>query len=239
MDRPDFPEPGMSGIHDLEKKLGVRFSRPELLLQALTHRSFTGENRAFSKDNERLEFLGDAVLELVISHLLYEKFGRDHDEGDLTKMRAWLVNETSLAEKARNLDIGAALRLGRGEEKSGGRDKPSILADAFEALVGALYLDRGIEKVFAFTEKVFEDTLNQVLTSGLSYDYKTALQEFTQAGYQATPEYRLEGISGPAHCRTFEVSVYFNGRPVSKGTGKSKKEAEQQAAERALKILKK
>ncbi len=238
MDETKSAEPGPAGIHDIEKKLGLKFSQPELLFQALTHRSFTAENKNCIKDNERLEFLGDAVLELVISHILYKKFGHAHDEGNLTKMRAWLVNEASLAEKARNLNLGALLRLGRGEEMSGGRDKPSILADAFEALIGALYLDRGFEKVFAFTEKVFENLLNLVDTQGLCYDYKTALQEFTQSKYHATPVYQLENISGPAHHRTFEVSLFFDGRQVSTGKGKSKKEAEQQAAKRALEILK-
>ncbi len=238
MDEQKPAGPNQLQLQKLEEILGHRFSEPELLIQALTHRSFAAETRKDTRDNERLEFLGDAVLELVISHILYKKFGHEYDEGDLTKMRAYLVNEASLATMARELDLGPALRLGRGEDKSGGREKPSILADAFEAVIGALYLDGGIEKVFDFVERFFKDLFQLVATRGLSCDYKTALQEFTQARFHSVPVYQLEHVQGPAHQRTFEVSLHFDGKLLARGKGKSKKEAEQQAAKQALETLK-
>ncbi len=240
MDETKPEQPDIPRLETLERAIGYHFSRPGLLIQALTHRSFTAESkRGRFQDNERLEFLGDAVLELVISHLLFDKYGPpDFDEGDLTKMRAYLVNESSLAKRASKIELGRYLRLGRGEEYTGGRSKPSILADAFEAVTGAIYLDGGIDAAFSFVTRVFGKILDEVGTQGLICDYKSALQEYTQARFKSVPLYNLETITGPAHSRTFEVSLRVEGKELSRGIGKSKKEAEQQAAKRALEILK-
>ena len=229
----------LPSIRRLEKALGHEFTDTGLLIQALTHSSYAAENRDAAGDNERLEFLGDAVLELVISHILFHRFGERHREGHLTKMRAYLVNEASLASLAAGLELGDSLRLGRGEERSGGRQKPSLLADAFEAVIGALYLDGGLERVFELVERLFEERILRAETQGMCFDYKTALQEYTQARFHAVPEYQLENVRGPAHQRTFEISLLFNGKQLAKGVGKSKKEAEQNAAKQAMESLKK
>jgi ribonuclease-3 len=224
-------------LDDLQRRLGYRFHRPDLLRQALTHRSYAVERGPDSQDNERLEFLGDAVLELVISHLLFKYHGGEYREGELTRMRAFLVREGQLADQARKLEMGGDLLLGKGETKSGGPEKSSILADAFEAVMGAMYLDGGLEEALRFIERCFGSLLEEVAETGLERDYKSTLQELTQGKFHAVPVYEIEEINGPDHERTFTVALYFQGEVVSRGKGRSKKEAEQGAARRALDVI--
>jgi ribonuclease-3 len=214
----------------LEAALGHRFARPEQLAMALTHRSF-GEG----PNNETLEFLGDAVLALAMSDLLMTRF-RDAREGDLSKMRAALVNAEVLARKARDLDLGRWLRLGRGEEKSGGREKPSILAAGYEALLGAIYLDAGYEPARAVVEAHFAADVVEHARLG-QRDYKTQLQELTQRLFRETPAYTLVEESGPDHEKRFVSEIAIAGRTCGRGTGRSKKTAEQAAAMQALAAL--
>ena len=222
---------------DLETGLGYTFAQIDLLRQALTHRSCAVEHGPDTPDNERLEFLGDAVLELVVSHLLFKRHGKRCTEGELTRMRSFLVNETQLAAQARRLGLGRHLRLGKGEDKSGGREKPSILSDAFEAVVGAIYLDSGIEKAFSFIEMCLGDLVDKATDIGLDLDYKSKLQELTQGRFHSVPVYEVEKVSGPDHDRTFQIALNFNGRVLTRGVGHSKKEAEQDAAQKALIII--
>jgi ribonuclease III len=229
--------PEQDSVSDLEISLGYHFVRPELLGQALTHRSYAVEHGMGASDNERLEFLGDAALELVVSHLLFVRHGDMCREGELTRMRSFFVNESQLAAQAFRLGLGRYLLLGRGEDRSGGREKPSILSDAFEAVVGAIYLDSRIEEVFSFIERCFGDLLDQALEIGLNQDYKSKLQELTQGRFRTVPVYEIEKVSGPDHQRTFEVIINFNGQVLQRGSGRSKKEAEQDAARKALSIL--
>ena len=214
----------------LEAALGYRFARPDRLVVALTHRSH-GEGR----NNETLEFLGDAVLALAISDLLMARFP-DAREGDLSKMRAALVNAEVLAQKARALDVGRWLRLGKGEEKSGGRDKESILAAAYEAVLGAIYLDAGYEPARGVIEAQFTADLGEHAAVG-QRDYKTQLQELTQRLFRETPSYTLVEESGPDHEKRFVSEIAVGGRPCGRGVGKSKKTAEQAAAMQALAAL--
>jgi ribonuclease-3 len=216
----------------LEKELEYSFSDASLLVRALTHVSF---NRAKSAGhNEVLEFLGDAVLDLAISDLLIRSFP-EKSEGDLSRMRAALVNSTVLAKKAALLNLGPSLRLGKGEEHSGGRDKASILAGAFEALLGAVYRDGGYEATRRMIEKYFgadikEEKLGQ-------HDYKTRLQEISQMLFHAPPSYRLVSESGPDHDKVFVTEIAVGGKVLGRGRGKSKKQAEQEAAREALSEL--
>jgi len=237
MEESDSLKSDQDSVPDLETSMGYHFIRPEILEQALTHRSYAAEHGTGPLDNERFEFLGDAVLELVVSHLLFKRFGERCREGELTRMRSFLVNESQLATQARKLGLGKHLRLGRGEDRSGGRDKPSILSDAFEAVVGAIYLDSGIDEVFSFIERCFGDLLDQAVDSGFGQDYKSRLQELTQSRFHSVPVYEIEKISGPDHQRTFYVAIQFNGEVLQRGSGRSKKEAEQDAARKALEIL--
>ncbi len=224
-------------LSELENSLGYRFRVPSMLEQALSHKSWAVERGETTPDNERLEFLGDAVLELVTSDILYRKYADKHSEGDMTRMRAFLVNESQLAARAADLELGKYLRLGRGERNSGGRGKPSLLADAFEAVIGAIYLDGGIDAAFSFVERII-GRLTEDAPRSLSKDYKSRLQELIQGTEHTVPAYRVDGVSGPDHCRTYHVSLAVNGEVISRGAGGSKKEAEQQAAHRALKIFK-
>jgi len=211
----------------LETGLGHRFVRPEHLAVALTHRS-SGD----AENNEKLEFLGDAVLSLAMSDVLMARFP-DAREGDLSKIRASLVNAEVLARKARELELGRWLRLGKGEEKSGGRDKPSILASAYEAVLGAVYLDAGYEPARAVIERQFAPDVEEHLTVGLR-DYKTRLQELTQRLFRETPAYTLVEESGPDHAKRFASEITIGGRTCGRGVGRSKKMAEQAAAADAL-----
>jgi ribonuclease-3 len=217
-----------------KKRLKLDWVDEELLEQALTHSSFTYESRQNGlENNQRLEFLGDAVLELVISDYLY----RNHpglDEGSLTKLRASVVCETSLARAARELGLGLCLLMGKGEERSGGRERPSILADAFEALLGAVYLDQGLGKAGELAVQFLTPVLRDVLEGRLERDYKTELQEFVQQHDGEQVQYVILKEEGPDHHKTFTAGVLYRGKLAGSGTGRSKKDAEQQAAKSAL-----
>jgi len=223
-------------LRKLEKRLGVAFSDKAVLEQALTHRSIQGQAEASSETNERLEFLGDAVLGLVIGDHLYQKFP-DLTEGELTKMKAVIVSEVSLSETARKLGLGQFLLVAKGEDASGGRDRPSILADAMEAIIGAVYVDQGQEAAREFTVRILGDTMRSVHEKEYHKDYKTLLQEVLQERHKTPPLYNLADASGPDHEKTFVVEARFNDKILGVGTGKSKKEAEQSAAKQALENL--
>jgi ribonuclease III len=217
--------------------LGYSFKDYELLLQAFRHPSYVYEKEDPSiSDNQRLEFLGDAVINLAISHLLMECF-HEMKEGDLSKHRAFLVSETALYRIARMLDLGDCLLLGRGEERTNGKEKPSILADAFEALIGAIYLDGGFPSASLVITRLFESMVEEIGNGELSVDFKTELQELSQKVFQTIPDYRLVNDTGPDHDKTFFVEVSIRGGLLGKGMGKSKKEAEQNAAKEALACL--
>jgi ribonuclease-3 len=224
----------------LEEKLGVRFKNRALLDRALTHSSAVPDLRAGKDessrpgDNERLEFLGDAVLDLLASEYLLENFP-DWSEGQLSKSRARLVNARALERAARRLGLGEHLRLGRGEEKTGGRDKPALLADGFEALVAAVYLDAGFEAAAQLLRRmVFDQTVEERGESIADSDRKSALQEFLQRSARPPAEYRLVEERGPDHRKIFQVEVWADGNCLGRGEGSTKKEAEQQAARTAL-----
>jgi ribonuclease-3 len=227
-----------------EERLGRKFQNSELLRRALTHSSALPELRAAdvaggepSEDNEQLEFLGDAVLDLLASEYLLEKFP-DWSEGQLSKSRARLVNAQALEVAARRLNLGEHLRIGRGEEKTGGRDKPALLADAFEAVVAAIYLDAGLAAAREMLRAtLFEAALEERGSSLFETDRKSALQEFLQGRGKAPAEYRLAAESGPDHQKTFQVEVWIDGACLSSGQGSTKKEAEQRAAGMALERL--
>lgn len=221
----------------LESRLGITFSNPQLLEQAFTHASYVNEHRLPpGSDNERLEFLGDAVLELTVSDYLFHRHPQ-LPEGELTKMRASIVCEASLVYFAQKLQFGEFIRLGKGEEMTGGRMRPAMLADVFESFVGALYLDGGIESVFSFLETHLFPHIEQIRGSILM-DYKSLLQETVQQKGNDTIRYEIIDERGPAHDRKFVATVFINDRPLGTGNGSSKKEAEQQAAAEALSNLK-
>jgi ribonuclease-3 len=223
-------------LTELEEMLGVKFNVIKYLQQAITHSSYANEHSEGLMSNERLEFLGDAALELTISELLYNKYP-DLAEGYLTKRRAALVCETALVECAHVIGLGKFLRLGRGEELSGGRERDSLLADAFEALLGAIYLDRGLATVKQVVTEIFQKA--NIWEKDLFFDYKTELQEYMQRFRDSNLEYHLLSADGPDHNKTFTVAVFINGEKVASGTGKSKKDAEQAAATAAFLQLKK
>lgn len=206
-------------------------------MQAFTHRSYAVEQAPRGSDNERLEFLGDAVLDLIISHLLFLRYASGYREGDLSKMRAFLVNESQLAKQARSIGLADCLLLGKGETKGGGHNKTSILADAFEALIGAIYLDSGLDSVFRFVSRRFEGLLDKTFNLAMEQDYKTNLQEVSQRLYHETPVYEVEDISGPDHEKIFTVTLHLRGDMLARAIGRSKKEAEQKAAGIALESL--
>lgn len=218
----------------LEEKLGYTFQNPQLLENALTHSSCANESRGRLQSNERLEFLGDSILGMVVADHLYRNHP-DLPEGELTRTRAALVCEDSLVEVARELGLGAYLRLGKGEEAGGGRQRPSIRADAVEAVLAAVYLDGGIGSV----RKIIQRYILSREVAGLTKprDYKTALQELVQRESGQVLQYRLTGEEGPDHDKRFFMEVALNGRPVGRGSGRSKKEAEQMAAKAAIQAL--
>lgn len=225
-------------LEELSKKLGYKFKKPELLMHAFRHASYVNEQGDSNlEDNERLEFLGDAVLDLAISHLLMELF-KDAEEGILSKYRAMVVDKAGLYEMALELNLGDYLLLGRGEEQSHGREKPSILANTTEALIGALYLDSGFDSTMEIIGRLFSSLLEKIATKEMVYDFKSSLQEYTQQTYKALPEYRLAEEFGPPHDKTFKVVLSLSGVVLAEGIGKSKKEAEQSAAKEAFFCLK-
>jgi len=218
----------------LQEELGYQFADSSLLLRALTHVSHERDDGA--DHNEVLEFLGDAVLDLAVSDLLMRRFPA-RSEGDLSKMRAALVNTSALAEKAAQLDLGALLCLGKGEERSGGRTKPSILAGAFEAVLGAVYQDGGFEAARRLVERYFIGDVKEKKLG--QQDYKTRLQEISQMLFHAPPAYRIVSESGPDHDKHFVTEIAVGGKVLGTGEGKTKKQAEQQAAKKALGELQK
>ena len=221
-------------IPEVEDSIGYRFGKKELLVEALTHSSFVNESADVGvRDNQRLEFFGDAVLGFFISWKLLELFPAA-GEGNLSRIRASLVNEKTLANLADCIHLGRYLRLGRGEEKTGGRKKHSLLADAYEALVAAVYLDGGASAAQSLVERHFEPLMRQSSETISGRDYKTRLQEAMQEMHGKPPRYVLESESGPPHDRIFTVAVFADDMCRGKGTGKSKKEAEQAAAREAL-----
>ena len=222
-------------LQDLESRIGYQFQNIALLKQALTHSSYTNEQKINkTKNYERLEFLGDAVLELVSSEFLFKNYP-DVPEGDLTKQRASMVCEPSLAFCARDLQLGQFMLFGRGEEVSGGRERDSITSDAMEALIGAIYLDGGMEQAKAFIDRFI---LSDLEDKQLFYDSKSNLQELIQGKMKKKFNYELLEESGPEHNKTFRVSVCMDGKCLGTGVGRTKKAAEQQAAYRALLLLK-
>ncbi len=221
---------------ELEYRLGYKFKNRLWLEQALVHSSYAYEYPQIGPSNERLEFLGDAVLNLIVSDFLVSTYP-DASEGALSRYRAALVNARYLAGIARLLDLGAYLLLGRGEERQAGRKKPSMLADALEALVAAVYLDGGYESARIVVKALFHSDHNPQKEDMISRDYKTTLQEYAQKWQKVSPEYRLLGQIGPAHDRIFEVEVWMADRPLGRGEGKSKKQASQEAARQALLTL--
>ncbi|MDB4610190.1 ribonuclease III [Verrucomicrobia bacterium] len=223
-------------MHDLTKlqeALGYSFSDSLLPLQALTHKSFANEQGSSTDHNERLEFLGDAVLELAISDFIFRRYP-DIPEGGLTRIRAEVVSEQGLSELARGLELGEELKLGKGEYKSGGQNKPSVLSDAFEALLGAIYLDGGMLVVQQVVERIFSAAIERAAHQRYGSDYKTCLQERLQARYNELPCYELVETQGPDHDRVFFIEVRYQHKLLGKGRGHSKKRAEQQAAAAAL-----
>ncbi|MGB7219458.1 MAG: ribonuclease III [Vicinamibacterales bacterium] len=225
-------------FESLERAIDYRFRDRGLLEHAMTHTSKAHEDVSGGViDNESLEFLGDAVLGFVIADLLFAEFP-EFDEGSKSKTKAALVSTTTLARQAERLKLGDHLLLGRGEEKTGGRHKQALLADGYEALIAAIYLDGGIEHVRAFLVREFGGLLADVRRHGVAgEDYKSALQEILQARDASLPEYRLVGTTGPDHRKQFEVEVAVRGEPLAQATGGSKKEAEQEAARLALEKL--
>jgi len=223
--------------YSLAPLLDYSFKDHELLLQAFRHPSYVYEKEDPGiSDNQRLEFLGDAVISLAISHLLMESFP-EMREGDLSKHRAFLVSESGLCRIALMLELGDYLLLGRGEERTNGREKPSILSDALEALIGAIYLDGDFPSASRVIARLFKPLVYEISHGNSSSDFKTELQELSQEAFQTTPDYRLVKDTGPDHDKTFYVAVYIKGGLLGKGTGKSKKEAEQHAAKEALACL--
>ncbi len=220
-------------FHSLCDRLGYHFQDQSLLEQAFRHSSYVNEAPDLAlKDNERLEFLGDAVLDLAVSHLLVEVF-EDAPEGYLSKLRAMVVNERSLSRIARNMDLGEYLILGRGEELTQGRRKPSILANALEALIGAVYLDAGFPRTREMVQELFEPLVREAALEQDHLDYKSLIQEYTQERFKLRPEYVLVRETGPPHDRTFLIALRLGGRVVAEARGKSKKAAEHRVAKEA------
>jgi ribonuclease III len=227
----------MKNIEMFYERLNYAFQTPDILMQAFRHSSYVNEIRNPEiRDNERLEFLGDAVLDLAISHILMDVF-KEAKEGDLSKYRALVVNEGSLCMIAKELGIGDFLLLGKGEELTNGRNKPSILANTMEAILGAIYLDTGYQEAKNVIQRLFLPVIKQIETNEIKHDFKSLLQEYSQENFKSLPEYILLEENGLAHDKTFKVSLVLNGKTIAEGQGKSKKEAEQKAAREAFNCL--
>ncbi len=220
---------------ELEAKIGYEFKNAGLLSEALTHSSFSNENKNKIKCNERLEFLGDSVLSLVVTNYIFLNF-QQLPEGDLTQLRASLVCEKTLYKFAKIIDLGKSIKLSRGERHGGGADRPSILSDAFEALIAAIFLDGGYEPARDFIMNFIPAEIKNIHKKPIK-DYKTTLQEIVQKNPGERLEYRLISESGPDHNKHFVSEVLLNSNSIGKGGGKSKKEAEQQAAREALELM--
>ncbi len=226
-----------TALSELTRKLNYEFKNTDLLIESLRHSSFVNEQLDTDlKDNERLEFLGDAVLNLVVGHILMQRYP-DLKEGDLSRMRANLVNESQLAFIARRIDLGFHIQLGKGEIQSEGWNKQSILANTFEALIAAVYIDGGFDAAFKIIDGHFSVLINSVTTPTANHDFKSQIQELVQMEYRFTPIYSVVHESGPDHDKTFRVQLTV-GEVRTEGIGKSKKAAEQDAARKGLDILK-
>ncbi len=234
MMEPDLREPHCEEV--LQERIGYRFVDPALLREALTHKSYSNEKSGGSPYNERLEFLGDAVLDLVVSDRVFHLYPAE-SEGELTRIRAEVVSEKGLARVARAIGLGDCLSLGRGEERSGGREKESLNADALEALLGAVFRDGGLAPATAVVERLFGEPIRQAALRKTGIDHKTRLQEFLQGRKSHPPHYVLLRAEGPDHDRTYSVEVRTDHDVLGEGQGKSKKAAEQEAARRALERL--
>ncbi|MEM9516133.1 MAG: ribonuclease III [Actinomycetota bacterium] len=224
----------LADLDELAAALGHQFDRPALLRQALAHRSWVAEHDG-EPSNERLEFLGDAVLGWAIADIVYRRYGHFH-EGQLTDLRKSVVNAVALAEVAAEINLGAHILLGKGEAAAGGADKPSILSDAFEAVLGAVYLDGGAEAAFGVVDRCFSDRLPESADDLDHLDHKTMLQELLASAGRSAPEYRVSE-SGPDHAKTFHARVIVDGEAIGAGDGRSKKAAEQAAATEACAAL--
>ena len=234
MNRTGFSPDTLRRLSELEDRLQYRFHDISLLATALTHSSWANEHNTVH--NERLEFLGDAVLELNVSHEIYKRFPQER-EGGMTRLRSRLVSEGKLAELARSLKLGDMLFMGRGEEAQGGRERAALIADAMEAVLGAVYLDGGHKEASALIHRLYADRWPAPGTDRRSKDYKTRLQEIVQQNPEERLSYVVESESGPDHDKHFVVAVRFNSDRVARGEGRSKKAAEQHAAKEALKLL--
>ena len=224
-----------NSYQELYGKIGYTFSKQDYLKLALTHSSYSNEHKSHKKENnERLEYLGDAVLELTVSDYLFHAYPKKN-EGELTKIRSSLVCERTLSSCAREIQLGQALRLSKGEHQTGGRERDSILSDAFEAVIGAIYLDGGMEPARAFIHRFL---LTDVEEKALFYDAKTILQEMVQAETKEKLSYHLIKEEGPDHCKEFTVETWIGDKPVAVGTGKTKKAAEQMAAYKTILLRK-
>jgi len=219
-------------IETLEQNLGYEFKDKKLIIEALTHKSYKQPY-----DNERLEFLGDAVLDLVVGEYLFKRFKKS-DEGKLSKIRASLVNETGFDKLAHALHLGEYIMLSNAEENNGGREKSSLLSNAFEAIMGAIYLEAGLKEVEKIAIGLIEANYEDISLDSLFRDFKTTLQELTQARFGITPEYKVIASRGPDHKKEFEVAVFIEGKEYARAVGKSKKIAQQEAAKVAVDMLK-
>ena len=218
---------------ELQESLGYQFRDEKLIIEALTHRSYSK-----NFNNERLEYLGDAVLDLIVGEYLFKLFP-EAEEGMLSKLRAALVNEESFDKLARRINLGNFLFLSSAEENNGGREKPSILSSAFEALMGAIYLESGFEKAKEIALNLLKEEYPEIKPKELLKDYKTTLQEITQAHFGEVPEYKLINTTGPDHRKEFEVGVFINGKEYARAKGRSKKAAQQEGARLTIEKLKK
>lgn len=217
----------------LVNKLGIKFKNSQFLKQAFIHRSYLNEVKMDIPSNERLEFLGDSILSLIISQFLFEKRSTD-SEGDLTNLRAYIVKTKSLAQASKKLELGKYLKLSKGEEVSGGRENPQLLANTYEALLGAVFLDQGMEAAKKMVEKTLLPAFQKEINLGPPKDAKSNLQEMVQEKYRESPYYKTLESRGPDHQRKFIIAVYIKGKEMGKGEGSSKQEAEEKAATQAL-----
>jgi len=220
-------------LNELEERLGYKFQNIELITEALTHKS-----SKHGKNNERLEFLGDAVLDLIVGEYLFKKFP-DVDEGDLSKLRASLVNEKGFEKLAKSINLGSYIFLSQAEENNKGREKASILSNAFEALIGEIYLESGLKMAEKISLNLLHKAYPKIDLASVFRDHKTTLQELTQATVGETPQYILVGATGPDHLKEFEIMVKIADKEIASAKGKSKKEAQQEAAKLAIEVLKK
>ena len=224
-------------INELESLIGINFKNQQLLVRALTHRSFINEHPEWTEGhNERLEFLGDAVLELIVSSYLYETY-TERPEGELTSFRSAVVKTEALAKLAREIHLGEFLRMSYGEQITGGADKDYLLANTLESLIGAIYLDQGFETTQKFVLNLIKPLLTHVVKYRLDIDHKTKFQEIAQRLYKVTPHYKLIESSGPDHDRKFKMGAYLKHKLIATGTGNSKQKAEEIAAKKAIDIL--